>query len=212
MTIQPFATNPLQENTYIVSFEDGRAVIVDCGAYTEREQQTIDSYLQSHHLTLVAHLLTHGHFDHCFGVRYIYEKYGLKPMMHQADDYLMTHQNEQAMTLCGMTYPTPPFEEYDVLTEEKLASLHCRFIHTPGHTPGGVCYLFEDKGQQVLLSGDTLFCCSVGRTDHWGGDHGQLIASIERELMGLPEQLKVLPGHGPSTTIGYEKRMNPFLG
>lgn len=211
MIIHAIPTNPLQENTYIIRFADKRAVIIDCGAFNQREKEHIRSYLDEQQLTPVAHLLTHGHFDHCFGVRFIYETYGLKPVMADADAFLLRDQVHQMRSLTGMDYPEEPFTEYLPLKDYDLSPIHCKAYPTPGHTPGGVCYLFDDNGEQALFSGDTLFLGSIGRTDHDGGNFTQLIQSIQTQLMTLPDQLTVYPGHGPKTTIGFERQYNPYL-
>ena len=211
MKIHRMPNNPLEENTYVVSFADKRAVIIDCGALYVEEKQRISKYLSDNALTPVAHLLTHGHFDHCFGARYIYETYKLLPVLPKADAFLYLGQAEQLRKLTGMTYPEPPLLEYLPLEEFDHQPLHCRCIPTPGHTPGGVCYLFEDDSESALFSGDTLFRSSVGRTDHDGGDMFQLLNSIRSHLLPLPDELTVFPGHGPRTTIANEKQFNMFL-
>lgn len=206
----------------MVSFADGRAVIIDCGALYDREKENVRDYIQLKGLRPVAHLLTHGHFDHCWGVRYIWEQFGLRPVLCEADAFLFRDQAHQMEKLIGMPYPGEPFTEFiplfgeptDSQSEESgalLSDLHCKAIPTPGHTPGGVCYLFEDEGEQALFSGDTLFLGSIGRTDHDGGDFGQLITSIKTQLMTLPDTLTVHPGHGPKTSIGFERNYNPYL-
>ena len=211
MRIRINPNNPLEENTYIMSFPDKRAVIIDCGAFYDEEKRRIQDYISSHELTLVAHLLTHGHFDHTFGTRFIYETYGLVPVLASEDAFLYTDQVGQLLKLVGMKYPGIPFEAYTPLEDYELQSIHCRAIRTPGHTPGGVCYLFEDDSEQALFSGDTIFRRSVGRTDHDGGNMLQLLQSIRTQLFPLPDELPVYPGHGPHTTIGFEKQYNMFL-
>ena len=211
MKIHRLPNNPLEENTYVVSFADKNAVIIDCGALYVEEKQRISKYLSDNGLTPVAHLLTHGHFDHCFGARYIYETYGLKPVLPKADAFLYLGQAEQLCKLTGMSYPEPPLTEYIPLEEYDIHPLHCKYLSTPGHTPGGVCYLFEDDGESALFSGDTLFRGSIGRTDHDGGDMFQLLSSIRSQLLPLPDELTVFPGHGPRTTIANEKQYNTFL-
>ena len=211
MKIHRMPNNPLEENTYVVSFADKTAVIIDCGALYQAEKQRISDYIRDNGLTPVAHLLTHGHFDHCFGARFIFETYGLRPVLAQADDFLYVGQAEQLYKLTGMEYPEAPLTEFIPLETFNLQPLHCRYYATPGHTPGGVCYLFEDNGERALFSGDTLFRGSIGRTDHDGGNMFQLTQSIRSELFPLPDDLTVFPGHGPRTSIGYEKQYNMFL-
>nr|MBR6145486.1 MBL fold metallo-hydrolase [Paludibacteraceae bacterium] len=211
MKIHRMPNNPLEENTYVVSFADKRAVIIDCGAVFQSEKQRVSDYIRDNELTPVAHLLTHGHFDHCFGVRFIWQTYGLRPVLAEEDAFIFEDQVEMLRRLTGMDYPGEPFLEYHPLAEYDLKPLHCRAIHTPGHTPGGVCYLFEEDGETALFSGDTLFRGSVGRTDHEGGNMLTELQSVRTQLFTLPDELVVFPGHGPRTSIGWEKQYNMFL-
>ena len=211
MKIHRLPNNPLEENTYVVSFADRQAVIIDCGAMYSEEKQRISDYIRDKELTLVAHLLTHGHFDHCFGVRWVWETYGLKPVLAREDAFLFEGQAVQLRKLTGMDFPGEPFTEYLPLAEYNLRPLHCRALPTPGHTPGGTCYLFSEGDETALFSGDTLFRGSVGRTDHDGGDMLTQLQSIRTQLLPLPNDLTVFPGHGPRTTIGVEKQYNMFL-
>ena len=211
MKIRRSPNNPLEENTYVVSFLDKRAVIIDCGALYDEEKRRIQEYISSNELTPVAHLLTHGHFDHTFGARFIYETYGLVPVLAQEDAFIFTDQVGQLRKLAGMDYPGIPFEAYTPLDEYDLGSIYCRALRTPGHTPGGVCYLFQEDGESALFSGDTLFRGSVGRTDHEGGDMLTQLESVRTQLFTLPDDLVVFPGHGPRTSIGWEKQYNMFM-
>ena len=211
MKIRRSPNNPLEENTYVVSFLDKRAVIIDCGALYDEEKRRIQEYISSNELTPVAHLLTHGHFDHTFGARFIYETYGLVPVLAQEDAFLFTDQVGQLRKLAGMDYPGIPFEAYTPLDEYDLGSICCRALRTPGHTPGGVCYLFQEDGESALFPGDTLFRGSVGRTDHEGGDMLTQLESVRTQLFTLPDDLVVFPGHGPRTSIGWEKQYNMFM-
>ena len=211
MKIRRSPNNPLEENTYVVSFLDRRAVIIDCGALYDEEKRRIQEYISSNELTPVAHLLTHGHFDHTFGARFIYETYGLVPVLAQEDAFLFTDQVGQLRKLAGMDYPGIPFEAYTPLDKYDLGSIYCRALRTPGHTPGGVCYLFQEDGESALFSGDTLFRGSVGRTDHEGGDMLTQLESVRTQLFTLPDDLVVFPGHGPRTSIGWEKQYNMFM-
>ncbi|MBR3647523.1 MAG: MBL fold metallo-hydrolase [Paludibacteraceae bacterium] len=211
MKIQQIPSRFMDENTYVVSFADNNAVIIDCGAFFPNEKDAVRDYIEANHLHPIAHLLTHGHFDHCFGARYIFDHYGLKPVLATQDDFLFRGQAVQMKKLIGIDPPEEPFTDFQPLAVFDLSPLHCQAIPTPGHTPGGVCYLFEDEGVQVLFSGDTLFRGSIGRTDHDGGDFATLITGIREQLMTLPESLPVYPGHGQATTIGFEKKYNPFL-
>lgn len=210
--VKTFCTNPLSENTYLYYDETGEGVIIDCGAYNVAEENEIARYVQENNITLKYALLTHGHFDHCYGLHFIHQKYGLKPLLHCADEKFYTNAELISAQLCGlpMNNPLPPIGEY--ISEETVITFghtSLTVIHTPGHTPGGVCYYNAQEG--ILFSGDTLFQGSVGRTDMPGGSMQQEINSIVSKLMVLPVETRVYTGHGPSTTIGYEQTNNMYF-
>lgn len=230
MTIQRFYVNPFQEACYVVSgingMAEGECLIIDCGAYYPEEEEAIRSYIEKSQLSPTAHLLTHGHLDHIFGARFVYETWGLRPILHEADDSLFCKVEEQAR-MFGIPLMREPLREH--LTLASLPS-YVGHIHTPGHTQGSVCYCSpsltgrnrnaaphpqtempgEEAGELFLFSGDTLFQSGVGRTDLPGGNYGQLMVSLGK-LAVLNPQTKVLPGHGGATTIGQETEENPYL-
>lgn len=212
LTIQRFTCNMFQENTYVVSDETGEAVVIDCGAFYEAERRAITQHIEKNGLRPVHLLATHGHIDHNIGNGLIAERYGLKPELHGGDEQLMGMLGEQANVLCGITLdkPLPPVGRY--LTEADAIAFGTHtltLVHTPGHSPGGVFYCCREEG--VAFSGDTLFRQSIGRTDFWGGDARAITASLRKVMAALPEETAVLPGHGPQTTIGEERRNNPYL-
>lgn len=214
LKIQGFTVNPIQENTYIVSDSTGEAAIIDCGALFPEEQKAIADYISAHRLRPTLLLLTHGHFDHIFGCAWAAETYGLTPYMHPADEPFFAHAARHAehfLRSCpDFTVPSrfQPIGTTDSPQTLPLGTHTLRVLHTPGHTPGGVC--FYEAYEKVLFSGDTIFEESIGRTD-LGGKHEQLIHSIRTELLPLPDDVQIFPGHGGATTIGHERRYNPFL-
>lgn len=182
------------------------AVIIDPAA----EPGRIEEMILRLGLKPVAVLLTHGHFDHLMAADAIRKRYGIKVYANRTERQIMTDSRNNlsmAFTGEGMTFDADEyFEAGDKL---ELAGLCFRTIAVPGHTVGGTCYYLDSAG--ILLSGDTLFESSVGRSDFPTGNGGQLIRSIRNELMSLPEDTRVYPGHGFSTTIGTERENNPFL-
>ena len=159
--------------------------------------------------TPVGILLTHGHYDHILAVKDVKENYNI-PVYACSQEQEMLREPDVNMTAhVGRSCSVKP----DVLLQDldvfELAGLSFQMLHTPGHTKGSCCYYLQDEG--ILLSGDTLFCGSVGRTDFPGGSTAQIVRSLHRLLESLPEDTEVFPGHDRSTTIGYEKRYNPFV-
>jgi len=212
MKIKLFTVNPLGENTYIVHDETAEAVIIDCGAFFEKEKQAIEEYLTDNHLHLVTHLLTHTHFDHCLGARFIYDHYGLEPRCSAEDQPLYEHIDEQARSMTGDILRAEKTPVGEAITADSIITFgNHKFtvIPCPGHTPGGLCfYCAEEK---VLFSGDSLFHMSIGRTDFVGGNHWQLISALKQLLKNLPDDVTIYPGHGPSTNVLFERTNNPYL-
>lgn len=195
-----------QTNCYFVYEEGSSRVIVfdpaDKGDY-------IFNGLKEKGFTVEAILLTHGHFDHIWGVEQLRELSGAKVYAYEGEKELCEdaslNVSKGARRAC-----TIKADEYVKDGEEiTAAGISCRLIATPGHTGGSCCYYFEND--KILISGDTLFQESVGRTDLPTGSMSMLVRSVKEKLLPLPEEVKVYPGHGESTTIGYEKKYNPFL-
>ncbi len=189
--------------------DDGQikdAVIIDPAADVSR----IEAMISHYNLRPTAVLLTHGHFDHMLAADAVRKIYGIKVYAGADERQIMTNESANLslpFTGEGMTFEADEyFKPGDVLS---FAGFNIRTIPVPGHTIGSVCYYFD--AQKVLFSGDTLFEGSVGRSDFPTGSSGQLIRAIESELLCLPDDVKVFPGHGQSTTIGYERVNNPFL-
>ena len=209
--IKSFTFSPIQENTYILYNETNEAIIIDPGCYFDEEKDAIKKFLQQKQLTPTLLLNTHCHLDHVFGNKFIAEEYNLT---------LKTHPKEKPMlqmaAASGLMYNLP-FDSYageiislvegDVI---KLGEDELKVIEVPGHSPGHICFYCEKQG--FLIGGDVLFQNSIGRTDLPGGNHNQLISNIKEKLLILPDEVIVYSGHGPETTIGYEKKNNPYLG
>ena len=210
--IKLFTCNFIEENCYVVSDESGEAVIIDCGAFFPEDKTRISDYIAEKALKPVRLLCTHGHFDHVFGAQYCADTYGLSPELSAAEQTTYAAAAEQMRAFLHRDFPlslpaaATPFNDGDTL---HFGNHSLRVIATPGHTPGGVCYYFPQE--EVLFSGDTLFCESVGRTDLPGGSMSALIRSIKEKVFKLPDLTIVYTGHGEPTKIGDEKRYNPFI-
>lgn len=207
--VETFPVGPLQCNCTILADEStGEAVVIDPGDEPER----ILRALEDAKLTPVALLHTHAHFDHIGGTRGVKEATGAAIRLHPADRPLYDALPDQA-ALFGLTAGAPLPPDAPLSDGETIAfGRHAlTAIHTPGHTPGSTCFRL-DGDRPALFSGDTLFRRSIGRTDLWGGDTEKILASIRERLFALPGDTRVVCGHGPDTTIGEEKRLNPFAG
>jgi len=165
-------------------------------------------------LAVVGVLLTHGHVDHTGGAGHLARTTSALTYVHPDDDFLTLHPEEQLRAIFGMV-PPGEYEIPDRLERLydgqilELAGITLEVRHTPGHTPGHCCFYWSDEG--ILFSGDQLFAGSIGRTDLPGGSFPDLIESMKRRVLDLDDEVTVLPGHGPETTIGQERRSNPFL-
>lgn len=212
MKIKQIPNNPFQENTYIVYDEESlEAAIIDCGALFPQEEERIGCFVTENGLTIKYVLNTHMHLDHCFGNFWAAETYGVLPMGHSDDESLLARMGEQAR-MFGLPFEVKAQKLGEYLNDGDVLNLgnkEIRVIHTPGHSRGGLCFYIPSAGW--LLSGDSLFEGSIGRTDLEGGSYATLIKSIQERLLTLPEETVVYPGHGPYTTIGDEKLSNPFL-
>ncbi len=212
ITIQRFVVNPIGENCFVLSDDETKeGVIIDCGAFDEKEFAQIEQYIEQKGIKLTHALQTHMHFDHVFGLDFLHNKYGLKPECHRKEEAIYADQPRLALQLCGVQLPLPKVGIGGFLDDGQtiaVGNLELKVMHTPGHTPGGLC--FHCQSEAVLLSGDTLFQGSVGRTDTPGGDYVAEIESVKR-LLALPKETVTHPGHGPSTTVEQELLYNPYV-
>lgn len=196
---------PLETNCYLVYCSKSlEAVIIDPGAEAEK----LFPIIHELGLRLKAILNTHGHIDHVGANRDFKEKFGLPIYLHPADQALLQRSQQLELSLL-LGAKEPPAPDVNLADGDLIEFGHIslRVIHTPGHTPGSVSFL----GDNYLFSGDTLFCGGVGRTDLPGGSWRDLERSIREKILTLPDETVVLPGHGPATTVGEEKRSNPFI-
>jgi glyoxylase-like metal-dependent hydrolase (beta-lactamase superfamily II) len=207
-SLETVPVGPLQCNCAILVDEPSReAVVIDPGD----EPAKILAALRRLGAKPVALLHTHAHFDHIGGTSEVRRATSAPIRLHPADRFLYDALPQQA-ALFGESARAPLPPDGELADGETIAFGACalRAIHTPGHTPGSTCFLL-DGGAPILFSGDTLFRRSIGRTDLWGGDTDQILASIKEKLYTLPQETRVVCGHGPDTTIGEEERENPFV-
>ncbi|MFQ5839820.1 MAG: MBL fold metallo-hydrolase [Candidatus Methylomirabilales bacterium] len=201
--VERFVIGPLETNAYLV-VDEAEVVLVDPGLESEGIYDTIDRQ----GLHVVAIVNTHGHFDHIAGNAFFKAKTGAPLLIHEADLPVMEGADQQALHF-GFHLPQMPRPDRLLADGEEIAvgSGVLGILHTPGHTPGGICL----AGPGFVLAGDTLFAGSVGRTDMAGGSFETLLSSIRVKLLSFPDDTLVYPGHGPVTTIGAERAHNPFL-
>jgi hydroxyacylglutathione hydrolase len=211
MRVHSFSFNPFAENTYVLIDDATRqCAVVDPGCSTPAEQATLRAFITDSGLIPTALLLTHAHIDHVFGLDFVARTWGLTAQHHTLDQETL-----RAVPLYAGNYGFPAFripEETTALAAPGTVTfgdvtLEVRF--TPGHAPGHVVFYHEST--KKLIGGDVLFNGSIGRTDLPGGDFATLERSIRAQLYTLPDDVVVYPGHGPTTTIGQEKRSNPFI-
>ncbi len=209
--LQSFVFNAFQENTYVLYDDTKQCVIIDPGCYAAAEQQQLVNFIESNELIPVKLLNTHCHIDHILGNNFVSKKFNIGLEIHEADLPTLLATTEYGH-LYGFTVDPSPQPTRFIQNNETITfgntDLEVRF--TPGHAPGHVVFIHHNE--RFVINGDVLFYNSIGRTDLPGGDHNTLIKSIHQELFTLPDDYIVYTGHGPSTTIGEEKKNNPFVG
>ena len=210
LVVKSFCFSPVQENTYILYNEERQCCIIDPGCYFPGERDELKTGIVETGLIPVLLLNTHCHLDHVFGNKFVHDTWGLDLHIHQKEKPVFDFAPQS-----GLMWQLP-FDNYDgplVYLKEgniiKIGNEELEIRFTPGHSPGSVCLYCE--AQNFLIGGDVLFYESIGRTDLPGGNHEQLLQSIQEKLFVLPDETIVYPGHGPETTIGHEKKFNPFL-
>lgn len=210
LTIKTFTFNPYQENTYLLYNESGNAIIIDPGMYGEQDQQELLAFMANNNLKPTLLLNTHCHIDHVLGNSFVHEKFGLLPQFHEGEVPILVAVQNYAPQM-GIRYDISPIGETFLNDDDTvyLDNDELKVILAPGHSPAHICFYSAD--QKFLIGGDVLFRNSIGRTDLPGGNYQQLLDSIKTKLYTLPDDTIVYPGHGPSTTIGFEKNSNPFI-
>jgi len=215
LSVKAFTFNPVQENTYVLYNEEGLCCIIDPGCYFQQERDELKNFIEEKSLQPVLLLNTHCHLDHVFGNKWSAEKWKLTLHIHEKEKPVLDFAPQSA-EMWQM-----PFENYHgqliylkegsniKLGNEEASSDRLEIRFTPGHSPGSVCFYHEPGG--FVIGGDVLFNMSIGRTDLPGGDFKTLFESIQTQLFTLPDETKVYSGHGPMTTIGFEKMNNPFV-
>lgn len=211
LKIQKFIFSPFSENTFVVWDEGSRdACVIDPGCNNENEEKELESFITQNNLNIKYLINTHCHIDHIFGNAFVKENFNPVFLAPKGDIFLLEKAEEQA-ALFGIDIKLSP--KPDNFIEEKvniaLGSIKGKFLFTPGHTPGEFCVYFENE--KICFTGDALFKEGIGRTDLWGGNFNTLIQSIKEKLLSLPDDVRIYPGHGEASTIGYEKSNNSFL-
>lgn len=207
--IRSFTFNPFQTNTFIIH-DDGEAVIIDASAHIPDELDVVYQYVDENNLTVKKLLLTHGHIDHIMGCAKLSEKYALPWYLNPADKPFVDRAQDQAR-LFGVAMDAGAIDTVPIREGDQVAfgNVEWEVVETPGHSPGSVSFI--DRGSEVVISGDVLFSGSIGRTDLLHGSLPELMRSIFQKILTLPDNYRVLCGHGPDTTIGQERVTNPFL-
>ncbi len=216
MLISAFPAGLLQCNCYVLAQRPGSdAIVVDPG---QRAMGPLRRILDEHRLTPAAVLLTHGHIDHIWSAQKVSDTFGCPAYIHPEDRFMLTDPIAGIGPRLGQLLFSAVFREPKQVVELdrdgdkiELADITVTVDHTPGHTRGSVIFRVTGDGSELVLTGDTLFERSVGRTDLLGGSGRDLLNSIVDKLLVLSDKTVVLPGHGNSTTIGAERRANPFL-
>lgn len=210
MKIKQFTFNPFQENTYLAYDETGEAIIIDAGCYTPSEAAEVKQFTDENKLTVKLLVNTHCHIDHILGINVLRDIYKVDCYAHREELPMLQMAPQHAM-MFGLVIDTIPQVEKTVDEGDTISFGNSSFkvIHTPGHTLGGIC-LYSAK-DRILITGDTLFQGSIGRTDLSGGNYDSIIDSINSKLLSLPDDVMIFPGHGEFSTIGKERVSNPFL-
>jgi hydroxyacylglutathione hydrolase len=211
LQLKSFTFNPFMENTYVLYDESLESVIFDPGCYEKHEENELVHFIEQENLTVKYLINTHCHIDHVLGNAFIKQKFQVPFLIHEKEHAVLS-----SVPVYAPNYGFGGYEsvepDYYINEDDKVqfGKTELEILYVPGHSPGHVVFYHQDTG--ICIGGDTLFQGSIGRTDLPGGDHQTLLNAIKSKLFTLPDQTKVYPGHGPMTTIGFEKEHNPFVG
>ncbi len=210
MEVQSFVFSPLFENTYLIWDHTNKAIIIDPGCYEPYEFDQINNFIKEKNLAIKAIVNTHCHIDHVLGNQKLKQKYKV-PLLIPENEVDNLRSVEAYAPNWGITHyePATPDHLIENVGNISIGETELEVIYSPGHSPGH--QVFFHRSEMKLIGGDVLFKSSIGRTDLPGGDHELLINNIKTKLFLLPDETIVYPGHGPTTTIGYEKKNNPFV-
>ena len=210
ITIKTFVFNPFQENTYVLFDETKECIIVDAGCHSPNERKELSDFIQNNNLKPILAINTHGHVDHILGNSFVKETYNIDIAGNAEDLPLIQTATQHALSY-GFTIDEVPLIDKPLNDGDEITfgNSKLKVLHTPGHSKGGICLLNTEE--KFVLSGDTLFQGSIGRTDLPGGNYEQLIDSIKTKLLRLDPNTKVYSGHGDSSSIKWEQENNPFL-
>ena len=205
MIIKSFVVGPIGVNCYVVSDADsGQGIIIDPGG----NAKGIIAYVKAQKIAIKYIVDTHGHGDHIGANDAVRDATGALLLIHRADQYMLSDARANLSAFMGFSALSRPADQLLAEGDEvAFAGASFKVVHTPGHSPGGICLI----GEGIVFSGDTLFAESIGRCDFPGGSEIELVRSVKKKLLPLPDDTKVYPGHGPGTTIGWERRYNPYL-
>lgn len=210
MNITCLTFNAFQENTYLLHDDTRECVVIDPGCYEKEEREQLKQYIAENNLKVVRLLNTHCHIDHVLGNKFVADTYNVGLEIHPQDEQTLravpAYASSYGFPQYAEVLPTSFLEEGDRV---KFGNTELQVFFTPGHAPGHI--VFYNGPEKICIGGDVLFQGSIGRTDLPGGDFDTLITNIREKMFALPDEVTVYPGHGPETTIGYEKRHNPFL-
>ena len=209
LKIESFIFGPFQENTYVLFDETSEGVILDPGCYEQQEQLTLSQFISDNHIKIIQVINTHCHIDHVLGNQFVKNKYQAPLAIPEGEKEALA-----AVKIYAPNYGFPAYQEAEVdeyIKEQDTVEFgDTRFdvLLVPGHSPGHLAFYHDES--KVCFGGDVLFQSSIGRTDLPGGDHQTLIRSIHEKIFSLPDEVIVYSGHGPPTTVGQEKKTNPF--